>query len=94
MPNLILCFSEIPKMFIRVRVRQVAFLLEDWKKLSVWSGIPVTVSALEMRKSEAYRKQTGSNASPLLSKISALEHDRFIQVSLYTVSWLFANTEA
>ena len=29
MSNLILCFSEIPKMFICVRVRQVAFLLED-----------------------------------------------------------------
>ena len=31
MSNLILCFSEIPKMFICVRVRKVAFLSEDWK---------------------------------------------------------------
>ena len=31
MSNLILCFSEIPKFFICVRVRQGAFLSEDWK---------------------------------------------------------------
>ena len=32
MSNLILCFSEIPKIFICFRVRQVAFLSEDWTK--------------------------------------------------------------
>ena len=31
MSNLILCFSEIPKIFICVRVRQGDFLSEDWK---------------------------------------------------------------
>ena len=42
--------------------------------------------ALEMRERKAYRKETGSNVSVLLNKVSALEHDRFKQVSLYTAS--------
>ena len=51
--------------------------------LSVWSSVLFTVSALEMREREAYRKQTGSNVSVLLLlKVSALEHDRFMDVSL------------
>ena len=33
MSNLILCFSEIPKIFICFPVRQVAFLSEDWTKV-------------------------------------------------------------
>ena len=33
--NLILCFLEIPKIFICVGVRLVSFLSEDWRKLSV-----------------------------------------------------------
>ena len=41
---------------------------------------------LEMRERKAYRKETGSNVSVLLNKVSALEHDRFKQVSLYTAS--------
>ena len=83
MSKLILCFSEIPKTFICVCVRQVTFLSEDWKKLSVWSSVLFTVSALEMREREAYRKQTGSDVSVLLLlKVSALEHDRFMDVSL------------
>ena len=67
MLNLILCFSEVPKIFICVRVKQVAFWSEDWKKLSVWSSVIFTVFALEMRKREAYRKMTGSNESVLLN---------------------------
>ena len=82
MSNLIPCFSEIPKTFICVRVRQVTFLSEDWKKLSVWSSVLFTVSTLEMCEREAYRKQTRSNVSVLLNKVSTLEHDRFMQVSL------------
>ena len=82
MSELILCFLEIPKTFICVHVRQVTFLSEDWKKLSVWSSVLFTVSTLEMCEREAYRKQTGSNVSVLLNKVSALEHDRFMQVSL------------
>ena len=82
MSKLILCFSEIPKTFICVRVRQVTFLSEDWKKLSVWSSVLFTVSTLEMCEREAYRKQTRSNVSVLLNKVSTLEHDRFMQVSL------------
>ena len=77
MSELILCFSEIPKTFICIRERQGAFLSEDWKKLSVCSSVLFTVSALEIREKEAYRKQTGSNVSVLLNKFSALQHDRF-----------------
>ena len=82
MSKLILYFSEIPKAFICVRVSQLTFLSEDWKTLSVWDSVLFTVSALEMRERETYWKQTGSNVSVLLKKVSALERDRFIQVSL------------
>ena len=82
MSKLILCSSKIPKAFICVRIRQVTFLSEGWKRLSVWNSLLITVSALEMREREAYRKQTGLNVSVLLNKVSALEHNRFMQVSL------------
>ena len=81
MSELILYFMEIPKTFICVHVRQVTFLSEDWNKLFVLSSVVFTVSTLEMCKREAYRKQTGSNVSVLLNKVSALEHDWFMQVS-------------
>ena len=38
------------KTFINVRVRQVTFLSEGWKKFSVWNSVLFTISALEMRK--------------------------------------------
>ena len=79
---LILCFLEIPKIFICVRVKQVTFLSEEWIKLSVWRSVLFTVSDLEMCEREAYRKQTGSNVPDLLNKFSSLEHDQFMQVSL------------
>ena len=82
MSKLILCFSEIPKTFVFVRVRHVTFLSEDWKKLSVWSSVLFTVSALDLCERKAYRKQTGSNMSVLFNKVCALEHGQFIQVSL------------
>ena len=82
MCNLILWFSEIPKMFICVGVRQVTFLSEDFKKLSVFSSVLFTVSTLEMRERKVYKKQTGSNVFVLLSRVSALEHERFMQVTL------------
>ena len=75
MSNLIPCFSEVPKTFTCARVRQVTFLSEDWKR-----SVLFTVSTLEMREREAYGKQTGSNVSALLNKVSALEHNRFMQV--------------
>ena len=50
MPNSILCFSEIPKIFICVDAR------ENWKKLYVWSSILSTVSTLEICERKAYRK--------------------------------------
>ena len=46
-------FLGIPKMFVCVHLRQVAFLSKNWKKLSVWSSVLSSVYALEMRKSEA-----------------------------------------
>ena len=76
MSNLILCFSEIPKTFIYVSIRQVTFLLEDWKKVTVWSRVFFTVAALEIREREAFRKQTGSNVSDLPNKVSALGNDQ------------------
>ena len=36
MSNLILCFSEISKIFICVGVRHVTFLSEDWKKCPLY----------------------------------------------------------
>ena len=63
--KLIFCFSEIPKTFICVRVRQVTFLCEDWKQLSVWSSVLFTVSTLEICEREAYRKKTVSNVPVL-----------------------------
>ena len=65
--NLILCFSEIPKILVCVGVREMAFLSQDWKKLFVWSSVLFTVFILEMRERKAYRKQTGSNVSVFLS---------------------------
>ena len=82
MSKLILCFSEIPKTVVSVRVRQVIFFyLRTEKKLSVQSSVLFTVSALEIREMETYKKKTYSNVSALLNKISALEHDRLMLVS-------------
>ena len=78
--NLILFFSEIPRIFICFRVRQGAFLFGDLKCYP--SEAVSSFFALDMREKKAYRKQTGSSASVLLSKVSALEHDRLKQVSL------------
>ena len=52
------------------------------------------LTALEMRKREAYRKGTISHVSVFLNKVSSLEHERFMQASLCTVSLLLANTLA
>ena len=85
-------FSEILKIFIWVPVRQGAFLSQDWKCYPSEAVSSLQFFALKMRGRKAYRKETRSNVFALLNKISALEHDRFKQVSLYTASWLFANT--
>ena len=82
MSELILCFLEIPKTFICVRVRQVTILSEDWKTLFVWSSVLFKVSALEKCEKETYRKQTESNVPVLLNMVSTSEHDRFMQISL------------
>ena len=78
MSHLILCFLEIPKIFICVYVRQVVSFIWELQKLSVWRSVLFTVFALEMRERETNRKQTGSNVYVLLKKASALAHDRFI----------------
>ena len=67
------------------------FFMWELKKTSFWSSVLFTVLPLEMRKREAYRKQTRSKVSVLLNKVSVLEHDRFMQVS-HAVSWIFANS--
>ena len=61
---------------IRVGVRQVTFL-----SLNVF----FRVSALQIGERKEYIKQTGPNISVLLNRISALAHDRFMQIS-HTVS--------
>ena len=75
-----------------VRVRQGAFLYEDWKGYPSEAVFSLQFFTLEMREKKTCWKQTGSNVSVLLNKVSALEHDRFKQVSRYTASWLLANT--
>ena len=77
MSNLILVFSKIPNIFICVRVRQGAFLSENWKCYPSEAVPSLQCFALEMRKRKAYKKQIGSNVSVLLDKISALDHHRF-----------------
>ena len=62
------------------------FLTEDWKCYLSEAVSSLQVFALEMPERKAYRKETGSNVYVLLNKVSALEHDRFKQVSLYTAS--------
>ena len=74
------CPIWFPKIFICVGLRQVTFLSEDWKKLSFWSSVLFTISALEMRERKTYRKQAGSNVSGFLNEVSAL--DWFVQASL------------
>ena len=92
MSSLFLWFTKIPKIFIFVRIRHVAFLSEDWKELRLWRSVLFTVLALARLEREAYRKQTGSYVSVFLKTVCTLEYDRSMQVSPYIVSWLFANT--
>ena len=70
-----------------VRVRQGVFLSEDWKCYPSEAVSSLQFFALEMRERKAYKKETGSNVSVLLNRVSALEHDRFKQVALYTASY-------
>ena len=78
------------KMFLFEKIDKMSNLIlcfSDRKKLSFWSSALFTFSTLEMHEREAYGKQTRPEVSVLLNKLSALVHDRFIQVSLYTVSY-------
>ena len=86
-------FLGIRETFISVHVRQVTFFYLRTEKSFPLKQCPLYVlTALEMRKREVYRKQTISHVSVFLSKVSAVEHDRFMQASLCTVSLLLANT--
>ena len=60
-----------------VRVRQVAFLSDDRKKLSVWGIVLFTVFALEMREREAIENRRDQTCLPLFNKVFSLEHYRF-----------------
>ena len=91
MSNLIM-FLENSWNFYLCPCKAGCFLIWGLKMSSVWSSVLLQFFALEMRKREAYRKKTELNVSVLLNKVSTLEHDRFKHVSLYTASWLFANT--
>ena len=92
MSNLILCFSKILKIFnLYSRKAGGFFYLKTEKACPSEALVPFTVSALELRERKACWKQTGSNVSVLLNKVSVLEHDQFNQVLLNTVLWLFAN---
>ena len=86
-------FLGIRETCVSARVRQVAFFNWELKKVVHQKQCPLYVlTALEMRKREVYRKQTISHVSVFLNKVSAVEHDRFMQASLCTVALLFANT--
>ena len=103
-----LLFEEIDKniqfnsLFLGIRETFISALFEtgDFFYLSTEKSFPLkqcplyVLTALEMRKREVYRKQTISHVSVFLNKVSAVEHDRFMQASLCTVSLLFANTLA
>ena len=69
-----------------VRVSQGVFLTEDWECYPSEAVSSLQFSTLEMRERKAYRKETGSNVSVLLNKVTTLEYDRFKQVWLYTAS--------
>ena len=87
MSNLILFLGNFEN--FGVRVRQGVFLTEDWKCYPSEAVPSLQFFTLEMRERKAYREETGSNVSVFLNKVSALEHDRFTQVSLYTTSWCY-----
>ena len=80
MSNLILCFWEIHKIFICVGVRKVAYLRTEKSCLS--EAVSYLVSTLQMCERKAYTKQAGSNVFDLLNKVSNLDNDQFMQVSL------------
>ena len=78
MPNLIFCFPDIPKIFIIVHVRQVAFFIWGLKKVFRLKQCPLYGFLFRMREREVYRKQTRSYVSLVLYKVSALDNDRFM----------------
>ena len=68
------------------------FYLRTEKSFPLKQCTLYVLTALEMRKRKVYRKQAISHVSVFLNKVSAVEHDRFMQASLCTVALLFANT--
>ena len=53
------------------------FYLRTVKSCLSKAGPSLRFFALEIRKTEVYKKQTGSNVCFLLNKVYVLEHDRF-----------------
>ena len=87
--NFTLCFAEFVKLLFLSAWGRWIFYLRTMKQYPLY-----VLTDLEIRKREAYRKQTVTRVSFLLNKVSALKHDRFMQASLCTVCLLFANTLA
>ena len=75
-------FLGIPNNFLCPRKAGCFFYLRTEKVVCLKHCL-FTVSALDMRERAAYRKQMRSNVSALLSKVSTLEHDRFIHCYCY-----------
>ena len=57
------------------------FSFRKLRKISSLIRVGVRQVTLEMGERKAFIKQTGPNVSVLLNRISALEHDRFMQIS-------------
>ena len=88
-------FLGIRETCVSAQVRQVAFFNWELKKVVRQKQCPLYVlTALEMRKREVYRKQTISQVSVFLNKVSTTDYEWLMQTSLCTVSLLFANTLA
>ena len=93
--SFILCFSELVKLFTKAGDTDETgdvFYLRTEKSFPLKQCPLYLWIALEMYEREVYRKQTISHVSVFLNKVSAVEHDRFMQASLCTVALLFANT--
>ena len=83
------------RMIVVLKYKKI-FLFEEIDKNiqfnTLFLGIHETFISVRVRKREVYRKQTISHLSVILSKVSALEHEQFMQASLCIISLLFVNT--
>ena len=83
--NYLSFFSDISKKIVVSALCRWIFTLGP-NKVSALDSVRFTVSALErFFKVKMYRNRPGPNVGVRLNKVSALEHVRFSQVSLYYV---------